>query len=395
MNTFTNLGLTPALQAILAEKHISEPTTVQQQAIPLLLQAEEKTRLICIESETGTGKTLAFLLPVIQKRDTSCVQPQILIAAPTKELASQLKTEAEYIAQRCDPPFKTALLIGDAPLKRQIETLKAKPLIVCGTPGRLLELIRLNKLKINNLHAVILDETDRMLAPEMRDDIQELTAVTARCSDIICCSATMKQSYIDIIARFTAINNEPRKMVKLSLPTEDVLRKRITHWAFFAEQRDKIPLLLSFIHAEQPGKALIFTAEAGQVANIVSRLQYKHVNGVAGLHSRMEKQERKQTIDSFRSGKTRILVTSDLTARGLDIPDVTHIIQMDVPSNDDFFVHRAGRTARAGRCGINAVIGTGYEMRLLSKIEKALKIVVYPKIIYDGKISTPETEDES
>jgi len=175
----------------------------------------------------------------------------------------------------------------------------------------------------------------------------------------------------------------------LFLPPEDVLRKRITHMAIFAEQRDKIETLRKLLVAEAPEKALIFTSRVDQVANITAKLKY-HNFDCAGLHAKTDKQERKAAIDRFRSGKCPILVTSDLASRGLDIPNITYIIQMDFPSNEDFFIHRAGRTARAGKTGTNIVIGDEYEMRKYAALEKKLGFVVYPKALYGGKLVNPE-----
>ena len=162
----------------------------------------------------------------------------------------------------------------------------------------------------------------------------------------------------------------------------------ITHYAIFAESRDKISTLKSLLLAENPEKALIFTSRADQVENIASKLQFKKIQCLS-LHAKTDKKARKAAIDNFRNGKCKYLVTSDLASRGLDIQNVTHIIQMDLPSNEDFFVHRSGRTARAGKTGINIVIGDEYEMRKYASIEKKFKLTVYPKMLYIGKLVNP------
>ena len=177
------------------------------------------------------------------------------------------------------------------------------------------------------------------------------------------------------------------------MPPEDVLRKRITHWAIYAENRDKIDTLRKFLAAENPTKALIFTSRADQVENIYNKLTYKKV-ACAALHAKTDKQKRKAAIDRFRSGKEKILITSDLAARGLDIPEISHIIQMDFPGDEDFFIHRSGRTARAGKSGINVVIGDEWEMRHFAQLEKKLGITVYPKEIRGGKVISPVVDDE-
>ncbi|MBP5575557.1 MAG: C-terminal helicase domain-containing protein [Treponema sp.] len=179
----------------------------------------------------------------------------------------------------------------------------------------------------------------------------------------------------------------------VTMPTEDVLRKRITHIAIFAERRDKIDTLRSFINAVKPKKLLVFTAKSDQIENIASKLRYRKLECEA-LSAKIGKQERKAAIDRFRSGKVGILVTTDLASRGLDIPDVTHVVQMDLPQTQDFFIHRAGRTARAGKSGMNCVIGDAYELENFAKLEKKLKIKVYPKILYKGKLLAPRPDAE-
>lgn len=173
------------------------------------------------------------------------------------------------------------------------------------------------------------------------------------------------------------------------LPEEDVISKNIKHWAFFAEQREKIDLARKILNAIDYTKVLVFTSRADQVEIIKQKFRFKNIN-CSALHAKTDKQERKSAIDRFRSGKEKILITSDLSARGLDIPEISHIIQMDFPSDEDFFVHRAGRTARAGKTGTNIVIGDEYELRNFAALEKKLKITVYPKEVRNGKIIEPK-----
>ena len=368
--------LSPVIQEKLAAISITEPTKVQEAVIPLI----QKRKNVIFESETGTGKTYAFLLPLINKLEEkpSTGKVKILIVAPTFELASQINAAAKKITDR-----KTALFIGGAPIKRQLETLKEKPEIVTGTAARLVELIRLKKLKVDSLEACIFDEADRLVKKESFQDTEELRECLYAGTQLIGCSATLNKT----VKIFFAGAEE------VLLPKEDVLRKRITHWAIFSEYRDKIDTLRKFLNAAKPEKALIFTSRADQVEIIYSKLTFKKVV-CSALHAKADKQERKAAIDKFRSGKLPVLITSDLAARGLDIPEISHIIQMDLPSDEDFFIHRSGRTARAGKTGINVVIGDEYEMRKYAALEKKLGIKVFPKMIYDSKIISPdELED--
>ena len=355
----------------LEQLQITEPTKVQEKIIPLIAQGKS----VVFESETGTGKTYAYLLPLIDRleKDTDTTTLRILICAPTFELASQINAAAKKITDR-----KTALLIGGAPLKRQIETLKEKPQIVIGTAARLVELIRLKKLKVNELYALVLDECDRLLKKESFEDTDNLRNCVGKKCQVIGCSATVNKS-----ARIFFADSE-----NVIMPQEFILSKNITHWAIYAENQEKIDFLRKFLAAEAPGKALVFTSRSDQVENIYKKLTYKHVE-CAALYAKADKQMRKAAIDKFRSGKCKVLITSDLGARGLDIPDITHIIQMDVPEDDDFFIHRSGRTARAGKRGINVVIGDEVEMRRYAALEKKFGLTVYPKQIMNGKVTEP------
>lgn len=369
-NTFSLLN--ESLQKKLEALNITKPTKVQEKVIPQILENKN----IIFQSETG--KTFAYLLPLVNQleKDDDKIKARILIIAPTFELASQINIAAKSITER-----KTALFIGGTQIKRQIEQLKEKPQIICGNAARIIELIRLKKLKINELSACIFDECDRMLKKESYDDTKEIMSLLPDNCQIIGLSATLSP----VVKKFF---NQCEQII---MPEEDILQKKITHWAIFSETRDKIDTLRKFLSAENCSKALIFTSRADQVENIYTKLKFKKIDCIA-LHAKAQKQDRKAAIDRFRSGKAKVLVTSDLCARGLDIPNVTHVIQMDLPSDEDFFVHRSGRTGRAGKSGINVVIGDEYEMHKYAALEKKLGLIVYPKEIYNGKVCDPVIE---
>ena len=379
LTTFLDLGITEELNSKLQENNLVTPTAVQSKVIPEILQ----NKSILFQSETGTGKTLAFLLPILQNIKEEDKSVQAIILSPTHELSSQIKSEIQKISK-----FKTMLCIGGTPLKRQIETLKEKPKVIIGSPVRIKELIFLKKIKTNSVRTIVFDEIDRLIEPEIRDDTVDLLKLLNSDVQLIGCSATVKPNVKKIFETALSSMRENSEIDYIELPLEDILQKRITHWAIYAEQRNKIDTLRSLINAIKPEKLLIFTAKTDQVANITQKLQFKKIDCV-GLHSKTDKIQRKTIIDRFKSGKTKILITSDLAARGLDIQGVTHIVQMDLPSNDDFFIHRAGRTGRAGNTGINIVIGDGYEMKKYSNLEKKLKLVVYPKVLHSGKVVNP------
>lgn len=372
--TFSNLGLKESIIQILSKLDISTPSLIQQKTIPEVLQNKN----VVFESETGTGKTFAYLLPLIQNLENcKSNEDKIIILAPTYELASQIKLTASQVTS-----LKASLFIGGTPIKRQIEVLKDKPQIIIGNPSRILELIHLKKLKTSNVRALVLDEADRLVSVEIADETKKLISTIPCDAQFIACTATLNQNTKQTLKGLFS------NLSEIILPKEDILSKKITHYALFAESRDKISTLKSFILAENPEKLLVFTSRADQVENIAQKLQYKKVDCMA-LHAKTDKKVRKAAIDRFRNGKCRILITSDLASRGLDIPGITHIVQMDLPSNEDFFVHRSGRTARAGKSGINVVIGDEYEMRKYAALEKKFGLKVYPKMLYKGKLVNP------
>ncbi|MDR0689414.1 MAG: DEAD/DEAH box helicase [Spirochaetaceae bacterium] len=392
MASFADLGVSPRFIENLKGRSILVPTEIQKRVIPLLAAGQN----LIFRSATGTGKTFAYLMPLFQTLLSSGgagegEEPgkggkgvEVLVVAPTLELCSQIKKEADFLLKGWEPPVKVNLLIGSANLDRQIGALKKdRPRVVVGNPGRLLLLARMKKLKLGSLGALVLDEGDRLFAEELAADTRELLGFINRNRQTAACSATISPKNRDLLLPFMG-----EGVLFEEAGDEEILRDRIEHWAFFSEGRRKIQSLRSLLGAVKPKKALVFSGGGGQPGNIVSQLQYHHVPA-AGLYGDMDKKNRKEAIDGFRSGKITVLVSSDLAARGLDIPGITHVIALDVPVEAGPYVHRAGRTGRAGRRGIMITIGDEEEMRHLARLEKKLGITVYPKVLYRGQVCVP------
>ncbi|GHV77962.1 DEAD/DEAH box helicase [Spirochaetia bacterium] len=385
---FAGLGVSPFFIERLAERGITAPVEIQRRVIPRLFAGEH----VLFSSPTGTGKTFAYLIPVFQKLMESTVDagPKALILAPTYELCSQIKGEAEFLLSGF-AAFKTGLLIGSAAMGRQIETLKKdRPRLLVGNPGRVLQLVRMGKLRLTGLDFLVLDEADRLTADELYGDTRELVSLIPSTPQVAACSATLPPSCRE---RLLPLMGEGNSIAAEETHENEILRDKIEHWAFFCEERDKIGLLRSFLAAlhsrkAAAGRLLVFTGRGAQVGNIVSKLQYHGIPAL-GLYGDMDKRMRKQAMDDFRRGRAAVLVASDLAARGLDIPDISHIIALDTAEDPDAYIHRAGRTARAGKRGIMATFGDEGEMRRLARLEKKLGIVVYPKELYEGKVCAP------
>ena len=390
---FEALGVLPFFIERLFERGITKPSKIQEEVIPLLLKDEK----LIFRSPTGTGKTFAYLLPLLGRfvglGDQEAKRPKgpaILVCAPTYELCSQIKAEADFLLR--GTRHRAALIIGQANMARQLEDLKRiNPLIVVGNPGRLLLLARMHRLYLSDLRYVVLDEGDRLVSDELLEETRELLALVNQKGGkiFLACSATFSAKSRE---RLLPLMGEG---VQTLDSRGDILREMVEHWAFFSQEREKIQTLRSFINAANPKnkkksfKALIFTARGRDVGKIVSQLQSRGL-GAAGLWGEMKKGARKQALDDFRSGRISLMVTSDLAARGLDIPGISHIVALDLGEDPDSYIHRAGRTARAGMKGIMVTIGHEGEMRRLAALEKRLGITVYPKELYYGKICTPE-----
>jgi superfamily II DNA/RNA helicase len=387
LDTFTELGVLPAFAEKLAEQRITRPTAVQCLAIPPLLTGKS----IIFRSATGTGKTYAYLLPAIQRIITGAADtpasgrgPVLLICAPTIELCSQIKSSAEQLLEGQG----VALLTGSTSLNRQIESLKKnKPPAVVGNPGRLLLLAKMGKLKFHNLRFLVLDEADRLTASDSREETSALMRFIAGAQDtapltVAACSATVTEKIREYLAPLLD------DAVLRETDEQEILRERIQHWAILSESRQKTQTLISFLAAAKPKKTLVFTGRSHDAGKVAAILQNRHINAVA-MYSGMDKKERRGAIDHFRSGKIAVLVSSDLSARGLDIPDITHVAALDVGEHKDAYIHRCGRTGRAGKRGIMVSIGDEMEMRRLAGLEKKLGITVYPKELYRGKVCDP------
>jgi superfamily II DNA/RNA helicase len=384
MDTFNSLGIQDQYVNKLKERHITRPTEIQKLVIPRILSGEN----IIFRSETGTGKTFAYLLPLLQQLGENA---ELLICAPTFELCSQIKKEVEFATA-----LPSALLIGSVTLEKQITNLKKiKPLIIVGNPGRLLALAKMKKLAFSGLRYLVMDEADRFTANECINETRELLSVIKR--DInkkhgdvkpqcIACSATIGEKFRTLLGQ-DELSFE--NAVIIESDDNSILKNRILHWAVFCENRRKIQTLRSLLAAiagKKPHfKALVFTSRNDEAGVILNKLQYHHYSA-GGLSAKGDSSARKEALDNFRQGNINILVSTDLAARGLDIPNVTHIIALDVPEDKEIYIHRAGRTGRAGNKGIMISLGSETQMRCLAKLEKKLKIVVHPKELHNGMI---------
>lgn len=375
---FSDLGVINELVQALDFDEITNPTPVQVQSAGILLEGEDT--FIC--SETGTGKTLAYLLPLLSRIKIESAELQLMILAPTHELSIQIQNHIQKLHQHSGLLIRSQLLIGDTPLKRQLEKLKKKPHVVVGSPGRILELIQIKKLKVHTVKSIVIDEIDRLLTGQSLEAIQSIIRSTQKERQLIFVSATEQK---ECIQEARSLSQE----LKIINAKTDRINSNITHLYFVEEERKKIDLLRKLIHAMNPERGIVFVHRNERVDVLVSKLEH-HKLKVSQIHKDCSKLERKKALDNFRKGDSKILISSDISSRGLDIKDVSHIFNLDVPSKNEDYIHRVGRTGRAGKNGHAITIATAQQIGIVEKHARNLKINISEAYLQHGQVLISE-----
>jgi superfamily II DNA/RNA helicase len=372
---FTDLSVPPELIAALAKQQISDPSPIQIAAIPPLAAGKDAY----LRAETGTGKTLAYLLPLFSRIDPALAATQVVIVAPTHELAIQIHRQSCELAQNAACAIRSVLLGGTA-TDRQIDKLKTKPHVVVGSPGRIVELIERGKLKTAHIRAVVIDEADRLLNDESLDWIRQIVSAAAPARQLIFASATIEQ--------------QTRQVLETLAPDVVMLRagaaavnENIEHLYLVCESRDKPDMLRKLLHALDVPRSIVFVHRNDVAEEVASKLTH-HKLAVADLNSELSKMDRKRAMDGIRNGAIRIMIASDLAARGLNLPGVTHVFNLDVPTMSKAYLHRVGRTARAGAKGTAVSLVTETEARLIRRYEQDLGISLRCIRVLNGKITS-------
>jgi superfamily II DNA/RNA helicase len=373
--SFISLGLQEAFIEGLKKTAITSPTQIQTEVIPAALQGKD----IIGQSATGTGKTLAYLLPIMQRIDTGKRETQCFILAPTHELAIQIERQIVELAQNAGLPITATPIIGNVNIARQIDKLKEKPHIIVGSSGRILELIKKKKIVAQTVKTIVLDEADRLVDESNFGSVNDVIKTTLRDRQLMLFSATFPPA---IIEKAQAFMKEP---VVLKAAGVAEVPKDISHMYFVTEYRDKIELLRKLTYHLEIKRALVFINKSENIAEMTEKLVY-HGLKAAGLHGSALKNERKKALDDFRSGKITLLVASDIAARGLDIQGVTHVFNLDFPEDHEIYQHRVGRTGRLGQSGTAISLVTKNEALRLKKFERVLKIAISEKKLIKGKM---------
>ncbi|MCE7936254.1 DEAD/DEAH box helicase [Candidatus Saccharibacteria bacterium CPR2] len=336
-HTFSDFLISDKLKSNLAAKRYITPSHIQDQAIPIGLSGKD---VIGIAS-TGTGKTAAFAIPIIQNLTTDSSSSAIIVA-PTRELAQQIEEEFRELSRGCG--LYSTLLIGGASMGRQLSELRRNPRIIIGTPGRIMDHLKRRALRLDKFNLVVLDEVDRMLDMGFVQDVSDILKQTSQQRQIFFFSATMDTRVRKLIENFST--NPTTISVKAGLASENVHQDVIK----FQHNNEKLDKLHDILINKDVSKAIIFDETQRDVEHLAVELVSRGFSTEA-LHGGKSQGQRRRALSMFKSNQVNILVATDVAARGIDVADITHVINFSIPKVYDDYIHRIGRTGRAGRVG--------------------------------------------
>ena len=362
--TFAELNIDQDMVDALATKGIVEPFPIQSQTIPMGLAGQD----IIGQAKTGTGKTLGFGLPLLQSLGKD-PEPGVkaLVVVPTRELCVQVAEDLVLAAS--NRSTKIAAIYGGKAYEGQVEELKAGAQVVVGTPGRLLDLASQRLLSLKDVKVMVLDEADKMLDLGFLSDIEKLFAQTSPTRHTMLFSATMPGPIVALARRFM---NRPIH-IRATDPDEGLTQANIKHIVYRAHSLDKDEVISRILQSEGRGKTVIFTRTKRAAAKLVEELNDRGFNAAA-VHGDLNQEQRERAMAAFKAGKKDILIATDVAARGIDVNDVTHVINHTIPDDHDTYLHRAGRTGRAGKTGIAVTFVDWDDMHKWSLINRALEM---------------------
>lgn len=359
MSTFADYNFAPFLQQALAQIKFTKPTPVQQQVIPVINAGHDAV----VQAQTGSGKTHAYLLPLLNQLTTAPVV-QIVITAPSRELAYQIRLAAEQLLQPAAHTWKIGFYVGGTDKQHQIASLrKQQPQIVIGTPGRILDLLKSQHLLVNTTQHLVIDEADMTLDMGFLNDVDRIASAMPAQLQMLVFSATIPQKLQPFLKKYL---HQPQN-IQLTVPT--IIAPNITNWALFTRGRDRKQVLYQVLTMGQPYLALIFANTKTAVTEIYEYLAARGLN-VTQIHGDLPARTRRRTMKAIENMEYQYVVASDLAARGIDIPGVSHVINAEIPCEDEFFIHRVGRTGRNQMSGLAITLFDPDEIDKISHLEE-------------------------
>lgn len=364
---FDELNIDERILRAIEDMGCEETSPIQTQAIPAVCEGID----VVGQAQTGTGKTAAYTIPMLMKIDPQIKKPQAIVLCPTRELAVQVAEEIRKLAKYMSD-IKVLPVYGGQEIVRQIKSLKTGVQIIVGTPGRVMDHMRRKTVKFDNINMVILDEADEMLDMGFREDMETILTETPEDRQTVMFSATMPKAIMDIARNF----QKDARIIK-------VVRKELTvsnieQFYYEVRPKNKTEVLCRLIDIYNPRLSVVFCNTKRQVDELISELKGRGYFA-DGIHGDMKQQQRDRVMDDFRSGKVDILIATDVAARGIDVDDVDMVFNYDIPQDEEYYVHRIGRTGRAGRSGMALSFISGKEVYKLKDIERYCKTKILAK----------------
>lgn len=362
---FEELGLCPEIEKAVKFMGFEEASPIQAKAIPVMMSGQDMIG----QAQTGTGKTAAFGIPLLQKIDIKNKKLQGIVLCPTRELAIQVAEEIRNLAKYMHG-LKVVPIYGGQDIVKQIRSLKAGTQLIIGTPGRVMDHMRRKTIKMDEVHTVVLDEADEMLNMGFREDIETILKGVPEERQTVLFSATMPKAIMEITKQFQK-NAEVIKVVKKELTVPN-----IEQFYYEVRPKNKEEVLSRLLDIYSPKLSVVFCNTKKQVDTLVNALLGRGYFA-AGLHGDLKQAQRDRVMQGFRTGKTDILVATDVAARGIDVDDIEAVFNYDLPQDDEYYVHRIGRTGRAGRVGRSFSFVSGKEVYKLKEIQRYCKTKIY------------------
>jgi ATP-dependent RNA helicase DeaD len=358
---FRDLGLRREVELAVEMSGYIEPTSIQSEIVPWMLQGRD----VLAQSQTGTGKTAAFALPILSRLDEKLGGPQVLVLTPTRELATQVAKSFETYGA-CLPNLQVAAIFGGADYAPQLRKLKRGAQIVVGTPGRVLDHIRRGTLRLDGIRCLVLDEADEMLNLGFIEDVELVLSQTPAEKQIALFSATVPEPIRKIADQYL------RDPASVRIGRKALTAESIEQRCVFVEERDKLELLSRLLELEPTDGVVVFTKTKDATLRVADKLIARGLRAAA-LNGDLPQTRRQHTVDQLKSGQLDILVATDVAARGMDVPRISHVFNFDLPHDGEAYVHRIGRTGRAGRHGVAVIFLTPRQRSKLRLIEKVTR----------------------
>lgn len=374
MPSFKEIGLKEEIVAAVSDMGFVEPTPIQEQAIPHLLESDQD---LIASAQTGTGKTAAFGLPVLHHTDLNNKQTQTIILSPTRELCLQIAKDIEAYSKKM-PGLKSLAVYGGSSIEKQIKALNKGVHLVVATPGRAVDLIKRKKLKLGGVTRVVLDEADEMLTMGFKDDLEAILDQTPADKQVILFSATMSKRIKDITKKYMT-NAKDISVARVNTGADNV-----EHHVYMAHSKNRYEVLRRILDLNPDVYGIVFCRTRMDTKKVAKNLMEDGYNADA-LHGDLSQAQRDEVMDGFRSKHLQILVATDVASRGLDVDDLTHVINFNLPDDVEAYVHRSGRTGRAGKSGISIAIINTRERRKVRDIEKMSSINFEQKPVPTGE----------